>query len=78
MSRIDAPIITKKEYRNDKFRWGNPTTWYSTRTHRNGTLTPVTIQIRGRKILVYADDVGHSLFKTMASVRFNETRGYEL
>tara|TARA_R110000824_G_scaffold290860_3_gene479326 strand:+ start:708 stop:932 length:225 start_codon:yes stop_codon:yes gene_type:complete len=58
---INAPIVTKKVYENTEFTWWNPFSWYSNKDFIHNTLTPIHIRIRGRKIIIYADSIGHAL-----------------
>ncbi len=54
-----------KEYDNAEFRYWNPRTWYGNVTYRHIDHSPITIQVRGKKVFITADSLGHELVRIM-------------
>ena len=55
--------FTKKEYENVEFRWWKFWSWFGTATYSQRTLSPITIQVRMKKVFIHADPIGHELVK---------------
>ena len=55
--------FTTKEYENVEFRWWKFWSWFGTATYSQRTLSPITIQVRMKKVFIHADPIGHELVK---------------
>ena len=57
------------EYTNLDFLWWNPIHWFNRReVYEHGSMTPIVMDYRRKRVLVTTDSVGHHLVETCANV----------
>jgi len=57
------------EYTNLDYRWWVPGDWFNRRiVYEHGSMTPIVMDYRRKRLFVTTDSVGHHLVETCANV----------